>query len=438
MTLTYGSKGYPVAKLHTELNKALGEKIPVSGVFNDSTAGAISRFQAQHGLKVDGIATDTLLALLEKTLFPHGIYKVTPIKNKNGDQERIVLVSPINSFDGYGFHGTQIATDLINFGYDVRIRAMPDERTVKSKISVDIKRRFVPMTDPQDDPWEIILWPPTRQVTPGKRTVYFTMWESTRLPIGAVEILNKADVVVVPCEWNASCFTANGVTSPIRVAQLGIYTDIFKYTPMNMEGPTVFGAAGRLAGGGARKGLGDVVAAFLKAFPTDQNVRLKIKCFPDCNVQVARDPRIILTQEVLSWAQMSDWMGSLTAFVSASRGEGFGLLQLQSLSCGRPLVATKFSGVTEFFDDECGYPVNYHLIPGQGVYENCGHFAMPSIANMTDQMIRIHENRQEAKDKGIVGATRSVGFSWQDANKRLLDVLKEFKVVGDAGVAPAS
>lgn len=421
--LKAGARGVRVAKLQRDLTQ-LGEKVIVNGIFGPSTADAVSRFQRQCGLQPSGEVDQDFLKLLEKALAP----KTEAVRLNT--LERVVLRSPINGFDGYGFHGSQIASDLIDLGYDVRIRASADEATVKCKIPEALKRRFVPREAPQPDDWELLLWPADSAApTPGKKTIYFSMWESTRLPKHAVTHLNQAEVVVVPCEWNAACFSANGVSVPIRVAQLGILTEHFKYSPMKMDGPTIFGAAGRLAHGGMRKGLGDVITAFLKAFPDDPNVRLKIKCFPDCPINAVSDPRIQLTQALLTWEEMAQWMSSITSFVSASKGEGFGLLQLQSLACGRPLIAAKFSGLTEFFDEDVGYPVRYTLMRSEGVYQDCGCYARPDVDSIAEQMKVVHNNRTEAQTKGTLGAVRTSNFSWKNANLRLLKVMKEFGMV---------
>lgn len=424
--LKNGERGYRVAKLQSELNR-LGEKVIVNGIFSLSTAEAVTRFQRTHGLEPTGEADQATLKRIDEVVNPPESDQL----RLHAKKERIVFVSPINQYDGYGLHGSQIASDLLDFGYDVRIRASADERTVNSKIPDYLRKRFIPNSEVQPENWELLLWPPTRSITPGKKTIYFTMWESTRLPAGAVEILNQAECVVVPCEWNAACFSACGVRVPIRVAQLGIFTDIFKYHPMEMSGPTVFGAAGRLAHGGMRKGLDVVIEAFQKAFPagSKDNVRLKIKCFPDCNLKAVKDPRIQLTAALLTWEEMARWMSNITAFVSASKGEGFGLLQLQSLAVGRPLIAAKFSGMTEYFSEEVGYPVSYSLIPGEGVYGNCGHYAQPHLSSMVEQMKQVHADRSEAQRKGVLGAIRCSNFSWKSANERLLKIMKEFKMV---------
>ncbi len=165
---------------------------------------------------------------------------------------------------------------------------------------------------------------------------------------------------------------------PIEVVPLGINQDVFRYRPFNGEFPEVltFGAAGRMAHGGVRKGINEVIAAFLAAFPKKiKDVRLRVKCFPDCPVSKVKDPRIEIVQACLSDAQLADWFGSLNCFVSAARAEGWGLMQHQSMSMGRPVASVKFGGVTEFFDERVGYALPFTLEPAKLAYAGCGHWA---------------------------------------------------------------
>lgn len=192
---------------------------------------------------------------------------VTKRKSNSGKPnftKSVVFRGPVNSYTGYGLHACQIISDLAGMGYTVRVR--PTELEEKfAKIPMGIKRRFVDSAQPED--WELMLHPPNFPPTPGKRTVYFTMWEASRLPSQWVEWLNEAECIIVPCQWNAVCFSASGVERPIRVIPLGVKSDIFRFREMTMEGPCVFGTAGRMNGGGERKGLNEAIELFQAAFP---------------------------------------------------------------------------------------------------------------------------------------------------------------------------
>lgn len=331
----------------------------------------------------------------------------------------IWMRAPINAYTGYGLHAIQIITDFVKNGYDVKLRPEGIEQKF-ARIPNDVLKRF---TDSNDSPWELILHPPRRPITSGKRTVYFTMWESTELPQGAVECLNQAECIVVPCQWNIDCFSAQGVKRPIFRVPLGINTTIFKYSPPSSTGMCVFGTGGRLASGGVRKGVDQVINAFLQAFPSEQDVKLFVKVFPDCEIPVTCDPRIVVTRKFLKEKEMANWYNSINCFVSAARGEGWGLMQHQALATGRPIISINYGGVKEFFDKEFGYPIDFKLVPANGHYAECGLWAEPIQDSLIANMRHVYYNQSEAAVLGKRAAQSVSQFSWGKSNLNLLRIL---------------
>jgi glycosyltransferase involved in cell wall biosynthesis len=61
--------------------------------------------------------------------------------------------------------------------------------------------------------------------------------------------------------------------------------------------------------------------------------------------------------------------------LSLHRSEGFGLVPAEAMVMGRPVIATDFSGTTDFLDAGCGMPIPYRLVPAadpRGVFEAPG------------------------------------------------------------------
>lgn len=340
---------------------------------------------------------------------------------------RITFVGHCSAVDSYGLHSFQIVRDLERLAnVYISVRPIRVARQFGSQIPEDISRKFV--NGPQPEEWEILLAPPGALPTPGKRVVNFSMWESTKLRQEVVEILNLSEVVIVPSQFCATVFSASGVVKPIRIVPLGINEDVFKPQPW-VEGKTVLGCAGRLASGGARKGLNETITAFQKAFPNDEDVLLRVKCFPDCPVYDPKDNRIQITRAYLQESEMADWMGSLTAFISAAKAEGWGLLQHQACRTGRPVATVDFGGICEFFDPYCGYALPFTLEPAEGIYQGCGAWAEPSERGIIDVMRRIHADNAEARDKGLMATMRVAGLSWENSNLKLIEVLEEFGAI---------
>jgi len=337
---------------------------------------------------------------------------------------RITVLGAVNSYTGYGLHTIQAVRDIETLsGAYVSVRALSTSEAFGARIPMDIRRRFV--NGPQPEPWELLIHPPNFLPTPGKKTAYFSMWEATRLPPKGRSLLNKATVVFTPSHWNASTFSACGVDVPIEVVPLGINTKAFYYRPppQRLDGLCVFGAAGRMAHGGVRKGINEVIEAFLAAFPKQDDARLRIKCWPDCPVAKVRDNRISITAAYLSDDEVAEWFSGIHVFVSAARAEGWGLMQHQAMAVGRPIITVDFGGVREFFKPAMGYALPYRMVQATKAYDGCGHWAEPDFDDFVSMMRHVYERREQAQEKGRAAAVAMMGTDWLDANRVLVSKL---------------
>lgn len=338
----------------------------------------------------------------------------------------IYFRAPLNSYSGYGLLANQIVTDLQEMGCDFLIRAFDINETF-APIPHDVRKSIACHEHPSE--WELILHPPGVCPQAGKRTVYFTMSESTKVPSHAVQSFNACECLIVPTSWNASCFLGSGVEKPIYVVPLGVNSDVFRHVPMTMEGPCIFGTAGRLESGGSRKGIDLVIDVFKKAFSANEDVRLHVKVFPDCDVAAETDPRVEIRREFLSDEQLAAWLAGLTCFVSASRGEGWGLIQHQALATGRPMIGIRFGGTAEFFTPRMGYPLEFRLEPAEGVYEDCGQWAEPDERHLLQRMREVYQDREHARCLGL-NATQSVSrLTWSESSRKLRQVLQQVGMI---------
>lgn len=259
---------------------------------------------------------------------------------------------------------------------------------------------------------------------PGKTTAAWTMWETDRLPEGSAKYLNRCGLVLIPSQWGVDSFRKNGVSVPMEVVPLGYDPDVFSPRAPN-SGPQVctFGTAGALDEGGLRKNVQRVIDLFRLAFPGKTDVRLKVKITPRSPmVKTYGDSRVEVVNASLAPPALADWYRSLTCYVNASYGEGFGLHLLEAMGCGVPLISTRFSAVGEMFDSAVGYEVGYKLIEAQNkVYS--GVWADPNNDELIDRMRAVYVDRAAAERFGAVAARRAPSFSWGESIRKLVAAL---------------
>ena len=260
----------------------------------------------------------------------------------------------------------------------------------------------------------------------------YTMWETDRLDPVWVPMLNAAGLVVVPSAWQRDCFRADGITTPVEVAPLGF--DPLVYHPAGRP-PEVctFGTAGALGSGGLRKNAQWVIDLFRRAFPTQTDVRLRVKITPGSpSLETYDDPRVDVLRAVLPHAELAEWYRSLTAYVNGSMGEGFGLHLVEAMACGRPLITPDHSGLTAFFDPSVGYAVDYTLVEARNeIYR--GHWAQPSEDSLIARMREVHADPADAARLGELSAVRAKRFTWKEAGRQLAAALRKHGMLGQAG-----
>jgi len=206
--------------------------------------------------------------------------------------------------------------------------------------------------------------------------VIVPFWEVTALPRAWRATLESMDVVVAPTAFVADVLASAHLNVPILPQQ--VVVDVPPASPDRARfgfaaDVLVFGFAFGSEAAVERKNPFGVVEAFLKAFPSEPDVRLAIRINPTGPSSagvVARlsevahgDPRVLYVTEPLSYDEMLTFYASLDAYVSLHRAEGLGLGLMESMAVGTPVIATGWSGGTGFMSSDDSLLVGYDLIP---------------------------------------------------------------------------
>lgn len=332
----------------------------------------------------------------------------------------LYLSADLRAITGYDHLAFAMLKGLATAGLDLRLHQV-------NVVRADL---VPPGSLPPSGGWEpgmpqLIVSPPflAERFTPDRASAIFTMWETDRIDPAHVAVLNRAGLVVVPSQWGVDCFRDCGVTVPMAVAPLGY--DPLVFNPGNAPFPEfcTFGTAGALAAGGLRKNAQKVIDLFRAAFPTETDVKLRVKITPSSpSVETYDDPRVEVIRAVLPHGDLADWYRSLTAYVNASTGEGFGLHLIEAMACGRPLITPNYSGLTAFFDPSLGYAVDYDRVPvNNAIYS--GTWAEPRDESIVARMREVYADRETAKRLGEKCAARAKRFTWKDAGRALMAAL---------------
>lgn len=255
------------------------------------------------------------------------------------------------------------------------------------------------------------------------KSIFLSMWESSIIPDKIIPHLNKAKMLIVPSNYNKQVFTYSGVMRPIAVVPLGVNTDIYhnKYTSKNET--CVFGVAGTPT---YRKNIPFVVNTFKKAFEGKNAIlKLKTSLNPEFDMAITYHPQIKVITQCLIENEMCNWYNSLDAFVSCTHSEGFGLHQLEAMSCGVPVISPKFGGITEFFDETVGYCVDYELA-ATGIDFFPGVWSFATEESLIEKMMAVYNNRQQAIKIGIKAKEKASLFTWEQTATKLANILSDY------------
>jgi len=161
-----------------------------------------------------------------------------------------------------------------------------------------------------------------------------------------------------------------------------------------------------------RKNPLGLIAAYKKAFGSRTDVQLLIK---STHGTVGSDEMRMLQEAsaganirifdgVLSRDDKHELMMAADCYVSLHRSEGFGLTMAEAMQCGKPVIATGYSGNVDFMTPETSFLVPYRLITldrDHGPYKMGYRWAQPDLDYAADVMRHVAEHRDLSAAIGL-------------------------------------
>lgn len=208
---------------------------------------------------------------------------------------------------------------------------------------------------------DIALDPPKGLQIDGRLNAAFPWWELTDIPQHWSDAGRTFDALIAGSDFIRSTFATHVPGVPILAAPHPVHipsTVMPNRTRFRLPKDVILVYTGFDPGSDpARKNPFSTVEAFKLAFPNTSNCHLVIKVNRNSNISgkrlellermyatVSSDERIHLIHDSLSYEELLSLYASCDVFITLHRSEGLGLIPLEAMRLGKPVVATAWSG----------------------------------------------------------------------------------------------
>lgn len=253
----------------------------------------------------------------------------------------------------------------------------------------------------------------------GQKVSFITMWETNQLPSKIKDFLPYVDTVIVPSMHNFDLFSQ--FHKNVHMIPLGVDRRVWWTSDTKPEG--MF----RILCGGSewhRKGLGVVLEVFQTLDLPDAELCIKIVPPYLYAPDLTNIPNVIVRDKWMTETDEADLVRSCDLFVSASRGEGFGLMPLQAISAGVPVVLTNAHGHREFAD-LATHRISTTSVPCEnGFWDGAGDWDEPNRDELAAAILDVYKNRGKYRRQAALTSFAVGSFSWATAAEQLLQIVK--------------
>ncbi len=308
---------------------------------------------------------------------------------------RVLLRAPLLSLSGYGVHsrqvyqwleslkGIELEVEILQWGMTTWLVNPDDMEGLVGRIMAKSKK----IDSVYDLTFQLQL-PDEWDTSLGKINIGMTAAVETHICSEKwVQACNKMDGIIVPSEFTRSVLRRSGnITKEIHVIPEWYNTNLNNVKnslSINLNPKFNFLSIGTITAKNAdddRKNMFYMLKWFCETFKDNKKVGLVLKCSHGKGTKIDRKITMETVKNVLKQVRtgkfpkvtilhgnMSDReVASLykhekiKCYVSATRGEGYGLPLVDAAASGMPVVATNWSGHLDFLGDNF-IKVNYEL-----------------------------------------------------------------------------
>jgi glycosyltransferase involved in cell wall biosynthesis len=252
---------------------------------------------------------------------------------------------------------------------------------------------------------------------PGRYTIGYWPWELEAFPDDLDDPFAGFDEV-----WALSRFSAAAIAAASPVPVHAVWPAL----PALGPGPALPGApvldpaeyhflfVCDFLSEAERKNPEGLLRAFRAAFRPSEPVRLTLKTFGGdrCRddlrriLSAAEGLRVTVQDGTLARRDVIRLMASCDCYVSLHRAEGFGFTLVEAMALGRPVIATYYSGNTEYMTPWNSFPVPYRMVEvgaRRGAYRAADLWAEPDHDAAVSALRRAYGEPELARQVGLRG-----------------------------------
>lgn len=288
-----------------------------------------------------------------------------------------------------------------------------------------------------------------KYLNPNDYNIGRVFWETDKLPPDFAYGVQMVQEIWTGSEFNAQAIRNAGITDiPIFIIPEAIKAPegtIREFEVPNKSDYRFYS----IFEWSQRKNPQALLEAFWKEFEDEDDVSITLKVFIDSfrpdkrkelknkfkkvkkSLNLKKYAPVYLATNLMNRSDIYRIHKSFDCYVSAHRGEGWGIPQMEAMLLGNPVISTDCGGIHEYIDDVAKL-VPCEMVPVRDVDKN-GIWYLPDqnwaavdIAELRKEMRWCYENRDKAKAMGSRAEKRVRElFSFDAVGKKMKDRLSE-------------
>lgn len=252
--------------------------------------------------------------------------------------------------------------------------------------------------------------------------------------------MRSCDHLFVCSEWAKNVIEENKIGVEVTVIPLGVDIDTFKPSSIQRKDKTIFFNAGKWE---IRKGHDFLLECFNEAFNYNDNVELwmlsdnlfipeKTKEWIALYKNSKLGDKIRILPRQSSHRNVYDIMKQVDCGVFPARAEGWNLELLEVMACGKHVIATNYSGHTEFCNKSNSFLVNIDSleVANDGIWFNSNgmwsHLGESQKEHFIYYMREFHKKKNENPNlvlQNKSGIITSQQFTWRNTVEKILSYI---------------